>query len=290
VDTDLKSISSLVEKLTAGAEEKGDGGVTLIEALALKEREVVSLVGSGGKTTLMFRLAKDLLRKGRNVVTTTTTKILEPSREESSTLCVDSDEARLKEFVCDRIGRDHHITIAGERIGMGKLKGISPDLVTELSALPRIDYILVEADGASGRPVKAPREKEPVIPSCTTLVVAIAGMDGIGAELTEENAFQPERISRLTGIPMGGRLTDEAMVVLMTHPEGVWKGTPPSSRVIAFLNKVDVPGGVIHGRKVAQGILKRRGDSIDRVVLGQLKKAPPVVEVLIAVHAGSGPG
>jgi probable selenium-dependent hydroxylase accessory protein YqeC len=290
VGPDMKSFPFPVEKTTEGTVEEKGIGCTLVEALALKEREVISLVGAGGKTTLMFRLAEELLRKGKDVVTTTTTKIMEPSLKEAPALCVDSDEERLKDYVRNRIGQDHHITIAGERIGTGKLKGISPKLVAELSCISRIDYILVEADGASGRPVKAPREKEPVIPSCTTLVVAIAGIDGIGAELNEENTFQPERISRLTGIPLGGRLTEEAMAVLMTHPEGVGKGTPPSSRVLVFLNKADIPGGVIYGRQVAQNIFKRRGNSIDRVVLGQLKKEPPVVEVLIAARVESGPG
>ena len=96
-----------------------------------------------------------------------------------------------------------HITIARERLGSGKLKGVSPNLVNELWSSNRIDIIIIEADGAAGRPVKAPRESEPVIPTRTTLVVAILGVDGVGKELNEENVFQPERVSKITGIPAG---------------------------------------------------------------------------------------
>ena len=68
-------------------------------------------------------------------------------------------------------------------------------------------------------------------------------------ELNEENVFQPERVSKITGIPIGERLTDEAMAILMTHPEGIFKGASSLSRVVAFLNKVDIPNGMSQGKE-----------------------------------------
>ena len=59
---------------------------SLIEALALGSRELISLVGAGGKTTLMFALAEELRILNRRVVTTTTTKIVPPAPEESPRL------------------------------------------------------------------------------------------------------------------------------------------------------------------------------------------------------------
>jgi len=49
---------------------------SLSEALGLQRREMISLTGAGGKTTLMFRLAKELSLAGKKVITTTTTNIL----------------------------------------------------------------------------------------------------------------------------------------------------------------------------------------------------------------------
>jgi len=250
------------------------------ESLGLKGRELISLVGAGGKTTLMFRLASDLSSEGKKVVTTTTTKILEPSPEESPLLIVHGDEATLKQSVISRLSQCRHMTIASERLGEGKLKGISTSLVDELWGLDEVDYLIVEADGASGRPIKAPREKEPVIPSATTLVVAILGVDGEGKELNATNAFQPERISRITGIPIGEKVTDEAMAVLMTDPEGIVKGVPPAARVIVFLNKVDLRDGLVKGRRIGQKIIERRRPQIERIILGQLRTQPAVAEVI----------
>ena len=280
MDPDQKVIYSLIESFVKGTPRKEGQPGLLMASLGLKPREMISLVGAGGKTTLMFRLAKELLLNGKKVVTTTTTKIMEPVPAETAFLFVDPDEEELKQFVGRHLEQYGHLTIARERIGSGKLKGISPNLVDDLWRSNRMDYLIVEADGAAGLPVKAPREREPVIPSCTTLVVSLLGVDGVGVELNEENVFQAERVSKLTEMEMGAKMTDEAMAILVTHPEGLFKGAPSSSRVVAFLNKVDVPDGVVKGKGVAREILKKGLPQIERVVLGQLKNEPPVAEVV----------
>ncbi len=280
MDADQKIIYSIIERfVNENQKKKGPVGF-LTEALGIKTREVISLVGAGGKTTLMFRLARELSLSGKKVVTTTTTKILEPAPEETGSLLIDPDEEKIKDFVWRQLDQCRHITVATERLESGKLKGIPPNLVNELWRLHEIDAIIIEADGAAGRPVKAPRENEPVIPSSTTLIVAVLGVDGTEKELNDQNVFQPERVSEITGIPVGERLTDEAMAILMTHPEGIFKGVPPSSRVVAFLNKVDVPGGAAKAKNIAQKILDKKPQKIERIVLGQLKSEPPVAEVI----------
>jgi probable selenium-dependent hydroxylase accessory protein YqeC len=253
--------------------------LTLAESLGLGKREMISLVGAGGKTSLMFRLAAELVHGGGRVITTTTTRILEPSPEESPCLFIDSGEENLGRFIDGHLSSSRHITIARERIDSNKLRGVSSGFLGEIWATKAIEYLIVEADGAAGRPVKAPREGEPVIPSDTTLAVALLGVDGMDLELREENVFRSERVSSLTGIPMGEKMTDEAMATLVTHPVGILKGTPTSSRVAVFLNKVDTPNGMEKARKVARKILDRRHHQIERVVLGQLRRNPPVIEV-----------
>jgi probable selenium-dependent hydroxylase accessory protein YqeC len=280
MDPDQKVIASIIEKFVKETPKEGGRVGVLTESLNLKTREVISLAGAGGKTTLMFRLAKELFLAGKKVVTTTTTKILEPASGETMSLFIDLDEKELKQFVYKHLDEYRHITLARERLESGKLKGVSSDLVNDLWRSNKIDYIIIETDGAAGRPVKAPREGEPVIPSSTTLVVAILGVDGVEREINEENVFQAERVSKMTGIPVGEKMTEEAMAVLVTHPEGIFKGAPSSSRVIAFINKVDIPNGVIKAKGIAQKVIDRKHPQIERVVLGQLRNEPPVVEVI----------
>jgi probable selenium-dependent hydroxylase accessory protein YqeC len=273
MDPQHKIVYSIVERYVKGT-------AILTESLGLKKREMISLSGAGGKTTLMFRLAKELFLAGKKVVTTTTTKILEPASRETISLFIHRDEKELNQFVQKHLDEYRQITIAREKLESGKLKGVSSDLLNDLWSSNEIDYIITEADGAAGRSVKAPREGEPVIPSSTTMVVAILGVDGVGMEVIEDNVFQSKRVSKLTGIPIGEKMTEEAMAVLMTHPEGIFKGAPSSSRVISFLNKVDILNGVAKAKGMAQKIIQKKHPQIERVILGQLKSEFPIVEVI----------
>ena len=89
-------ICSTVERRVK--EEKGEEkriGI-LTESLGLGAKDVVSLAGAGGKTTLMFRLASELLLGGKKVITTTTTRILEPTSTETPSFFVHPDGERIK--------------------------------------------------------------------------------------------------------------------------------------------------------------------------------------------------
>jgi len=279
VDPNLKTVRSITEEHVENRRRTGAKEGPLSESLRLGSKEIISLVGAGGKTTLMFRLARELAAGGKRVVTTTTTRILEPSPAESSRLFVSPERGEIGRFLNEHLCSDRHITVALERLGSGKLKGIPPDFVDELSRVEGIDFIIVEADGAAGHPVKAPREGEPVIPRSTTLTVALTGVDGLGMELKEENIFRSERVSHLTSLPRGSRMTERAMAVLVTHGEGILKGTPEASRIIVFLNKVDIVDGVEKGERIARSILDQGHAGIERILLGQLKEEPPVVRI-----------
>lgn len=254
---------------------------SLSEALGLGEREMICLTGAGGKTTLMFRLAHELYLMGKKVITTTTTKIKKPSEEEAPHLYVSTDEKEIERLVSLHLQTDRHLTLAAENIMDGKLRGISPDFADFLWSLYDIDYLIIEADGAAGRPIKAPREQEPVLPKRTTLVIALLGLDGIGKELNDQNVFQTSLVSKLTGILENEKITEEGMARLFIHPQGLFKGTPPSARRIAFLNKMDVLEEMTPAHDLARVIFEKGGLEIDRVVLGQVKRGSPVVQILI---------
>ncbi|MGQ9645613.1 MAG: selenium cofactor biosynthesis protein YqeC [Thermodesulfobacteriota bacterium] len=280
MDPDQKVVYSIIERHVRGNRKEAEKPYSLIESLDLRTKEVISLVGAGGKTTLMFRLAKELFLTGKRVVTTTTTKIVEPSSKDTPCLFVHSDEEKLAQVALDHIAHFGHLTLARDRLDVGKLIGITPDLVSLLWRSNEIDMMIIEADGAAGRSAKAPREWEPVIPPVTSLVIGLLGVDGVGKELNETNHFQAERICRLTGIPLGEKMTCEGMAILIVHPEGIFKGAPELSRRVALINKVDVAGGLVWGREIGKEIFRRAGSKIERVVLAQLKREPPVAEVM----------
>lgn len=254
--------------------------MTLKEALDIKPGEVISLVGGGGKTTLMFALARELASAGNRVITTTTTKILEPLSSETPLLLLEADEQEMIGRLLQNLADYGHITLARERLASGKLKGISPELVVELARLNQVSCIIVEADGAAQRSLKAPNLTEPVIPDATSLVIPVVGIDALGCRLTGENVFRPEVVSKLLGLPLGEVISAESIAFLVTHPRGIIKGSPGGARIIPFINKVDLDRGLSRGRDLAGRILAMRHPRIKRVVLGQVQSPEPVMEVI----------
>jgi len=252
----------------------------LKEALDIRPGEVVSLVGGGGKTTLMFALARELTSGGDFVVTTTTTKILEPSPSETPILILETDEGELMRLLLENLDKHRHVTLATEKLDSGKLNGISPEFVVRLSGLRQVSFIVVEADGAAHRSLKAPNPTEPVIPINTSLVIPVVGVDAVGCRLTEKDVFRPEIVSNLLGLPLGEVISPDAIAFLVTHHQGIIKGSPERARIIPFINKMDLEGGLSKGRDLADKVLAVRHPQIERVVLGQAQSAEPVKEVV----------
>ena len=242
-----------------------------LEAFGLTYGEVIALVGAGGKTTLMFRLAKELAREGGLAVTGTTTKILAPSPEESEILLLDMEEALLEKVAQSR-GRHRVITVARRSLDSGKLEGITPALVDRLAQLDGLSGVIVEADGSARRSLKAPNGTEPVIPESTTLVIAVAGMDSLGCPLDDQHVFRAAIAADLLGLPLGARVGPKEVAGLVTHPQGIAKGTPAGARVVPFLNQVDLEGDLGPARATARSILAAGHPQIQRVVVGEARK------------------
>jgi probable selenium-dependent hydroxylase accessory protein YqeC len=263
--------------------KKGDGGQEprgIVQTLALGSQEIVSLVGGGGKTTLMFTLARELREQGAKVITTTTTKIFEPLGEETPAVIIEEDHVQAMTSVKEGLLHHGHVTFAARRFPKGKIGGVGPALIASMARELPIDHIIVEADGARRLPLKAPGAQEPVIPSATTLVIPMVGIDALGRPLGEETAFRPERIAVLTGTRLGGPITPELIALVMVHPQGLMKGAPPQARMIPVINKVETTAGLTGARAVAREVLEKGSKQIERVVLSRLFFQHPIIEIM----------
>lgn len=195
--------------------------LTLSEALGITPG-ITAFVGGGGKTTAILRLAKELSGNGR-VLVATTTRIYPPELP----LLIDPGEAALR-----------HAFDAHPVVAVGSVQGAKLGPPTGLDKLFSLcDYALIEADGARGLPLKAPAAHEPVIPERANLVVAVAGMDGIGRSVSA--VHRSELYAALIGKPMDAIVTPEDAALVLTHPNGQLKNTRCEWR--ALLNKADDP-------------------------------------------------
>ena len=252
----------------------------LIEALDANAHQVISLVGAGGKTSLMFALAGELASNGISVITTTTTKILEPSSLETPFLILESNEGKMVKLVLQNLGKYRQITLAMGRLSSGKLKGVTSDFILRLARLDQVSHIIVEADGADRKPLKAPNPSEPVVPGNTSLLIPVIGIDALGTRLTDKNVFRPEIFSNLTGLPLGDIVTAEAIALSITRPNGLIRRSPSQARIIPFINKVDLEHQLSKAKNLAKKILAAKNPRIMEVVLGQAQLPDPVLEVI----------
>ncbi|MCX5823443.1 MAG: selenium cofactor biosynthesis protein YqeC [Deltaproteobacteria bacterium] len=251
--------------------------MTLVQAFSIGEKEVISLVGGGGKTTLLYALGRELSALRCGTILTTTTKILEPEPSPFFRQFLSPELSAVKKWVTEHIHRHQCLLLARGRLPNGKLEGICPEWVEELFCVDGVSTIVNEADGSAGRPLKAPRDGEPVIPDNTTLLVPVMGIDGMGCPLNEERVFRSAIASRLLNLPIGSTVTEDAIVRLMM--EWIKRG-PAGARIVPLINKVDIPGGLEKAQKLARYLLSVDPTRIRRVVLGQLQQLPAVKGVM----------
>ena len=242
---------------------------SLADALCVGRGDLVSLVGGGGKTTLMYRLAGELRSRGLRAAAATTTKIREPEGGSAARfVSAPTYEALLAGVSATREGFP---VLGRERLPTGKVVGVPPEWCDRAVADGVLESLVVEADGAARRPVKAPEAWEPVVPAGTTVFAAVVGLSCLGKPLDAEVVFRPERFSVVTGLEGGLPLTAVALARLFLSGEGLLKGRPADARAVAFLNQADVVGATGAVAELVPSIL-RPGSPYERVVLGSLAR------------------
>ncbi len=251
--------------------------MTAEESLSLQGREVISLIGGGGKTTLMFALGRELSSSRKGILLTTTTKIWEPAPSSSFALCLTDELSPMGKWVQENLNSYPFLLVACRRMDDGKLQGIPPQWVHSLHSINGLSTILVEADGAAGRSLKAPREGEPVWPPDTTLALPVIGIDAVGCPLDERHVFRSRIAMEILRKAEGTQVTEEMIAQLISES---LKSKPEIARVIPFINKTDLPGGPEKGRSLAQTLLRSQRLKCERVILSQAQ-SPSIINDII---------
>ncbi len=252
----------------------------LREALRLGRGELLALIGAGGKTTTMFRLASEGREAGEKVLVTTTTKIFKPTRPHVDRLFLVEDLEALR-------SQTAHIKApviigAGAAIGAdNKLLGLAPEWLDRLHAAQLFDTLLVEADGAASREFKIPSENEPVIPKSSSTVIWAMAIKVLGRAWDSRFVHRIERALALLGVAPGSCITREHIVRLVTHPLGCLKGIPEHCRKIALINQADTSEEIAQAKELGQ-LLAPLG--FERIVITSYLSDPPVKEILSPPH------
>lgn len=222
---------------------------------------IISFVGSGGKTTALFQLAKQFQSQ---VILTTTTHLATWQTKLADYHVIANNVDDLKNFQNEGM-----ILITGN-IEDEKVSSVNTDIQNWLHVYSKSKNIslLIEADGSRQKPLKSPAEHEPPIPEFTDIVIYVIGLSAIGKKLNDEHIHRPEIFSQLTNLPINESITPESIITALTHPQGGLKNIPPNAKRIALLNQADTPELQSVGGSMAQHLLSH----FDSVLVGSLQQ------------------
>jgi probable selenium-dependent hydroxylase accessory protein YqeC len=224
-------------------------------------------------------LARDLKAQGKKVAISTTTFIFYPEKNQVDRFFVEEDQEKL----LMRLGQNtwnHEMIGFGKRVTLGhKVKGIHGESMDEVYQGQYFDYMLVEADGAKRKPLKAPAAHEPVIPSLTTMVIVVIGMDACGALLNEENVHRPHMVSKITQIPIGKALTSDGIATLVTDNRGSMKDIPLQSRIFLLINKVNCQERYGLAQEIAYKVRQKEKRTIEKILLCDMLAKQQILKI-----------
>jgi probable selenium-dependent hydroxylase accessory protein YqeC len=199
----------------------------LWQACGLDTSRPVAVVGGGGKTTVVFELAREAREAGLDGTITTTTRMWMPS------------EPWLEVVLWGQAGqspngwRFYAATAEGH-----KALGLTGSQAAELAAA-RPGPFLIEADGSKGRPLKIHRVDEPVLPSCDHQALAVFGMSALGRAWSEDVVHRGSQRDALIGVEEMAELLSAMLIRL-------------PQRAVVLLNQADEPRQLEACRKLSQ--------------------------------------
>lgn len=235
--------------------------LSLARTLRISSFLSVAFVGAGGKSTAMFQLAREL---SPPVIVSATSHLgvwQIPLVDKHSILRTKGDFQKFS---------PKGIILVTSEIEGDRTNGLDFEAISwlhefcENNAIP----LLIEADGSREKPLKAPGKHEPPIPDFVQMVVVVAGLNGLGKPLDEVTVHRPEIFANLSGLRLGDKITPEALIRVLTHPEGGLKNIPPNAFRKPLLNQADTPGLRAQANAMAKGLLP----AYHSVVVASLKE------------------
>lgn len=219
--------------------------LSLSQALRISNSSIVAFVGAGGKTSAMFRVARELAP----ALVTTSTHLGELQAGLADIHFIWEPDAsipaqcRNRDYIEMEAQLGSGITLVTGILDVEtqRYRGLTPPQLEKLGQLAGYHDLplLIEADGARQKALKAPGEHEPAIPVFVDLVVVVAGLNGLHKTLGADVVHRPKIFGSLSGLKEGETITPLALAKVLTHLNGGLRNIPPKARRVVLLNQAD---------------------------------------------------
>ena len=203
-----KGFNLLMRGETVGTTKSGE----ISDLLDISSGSLISVVGCGGKTSLIELLASENIEK--KVLVSTTTKTF-PMISDTVILC-DTLKSSIK----------HEPQAGVQCLGQynernGKLEALPEHILVDM--VPHYDIVLMEADGSRWLPCKGWRDNEPVIHYFSTHTVGVVTMGALGKAAAKDCVHHLPEFLSLTGLYEGDIITEQALEDMVCLPGGMFK-------------------------------------------------------------------
>ncbi len=195
--------------------------MNLWEAIPIEQPGILACTGAGGKTSLLQTLAKEGSSCYFPVILSTTTKMFFHQIEKFMPI-ISNDYEIGASRIAAQLATGTSAAWVNSREG-DKCLGVPALWLDRLAAANPSSQLLVEADGARSRLIKAPAAYEPVIPFSTTITAGVLNLQALGQPLDERVAHRPELISSLLNKSLGEKLEALDFAAIALHEQGIFK-------------------------------------------------------------------
>lgn len=222
--------------------------------LNIRPPQCVSIMGAGGKSTLMNRLADELIVLGRTVVLSATTNYHRPKALQSEQILLIRDTPDWPDRLKTLAQRWNRLLALHHDLGNDMVKGIDIAAVQIIQEQIPDAIVILKTDGARKRWFKAPNQAEPVIPPWSQLCITVVNCEILGQPLTGGLVHRPERVAELTGLRLGDPITPEAVGRVLTHPSAYTPKIPSGARRVIYISHVRSPEALAQASHIASCI------------------------------------
>lgn len=221
---------------------------------------IIAITGAGGKTTLMYELAKHLQSQGKRVLVTTTTHIYQP---DTKVFCRSIQD-------CQNCWAEGRYAVWAQEAGNGKLCALDE---SDFERLSIADVVLVEADGAKHMPCKVPASHEPQIPRQADVVIGVMGLSAIGKPISE-SCFRPLDVAGFLNCKPEHLVSPDDLAKILASENGTRKDVGGRA-YYAVLNQCDTLSHLEYG---ADALRLLSGSRVPAVMTCFQSKYLPEVE------------
>ena len=231
--------------------------------IVIREKDIISIVGAGGKTSLMYALGEEL--KNKKVLLSTTTKILPPRFDEVDFYGI----GQVAYLDISKNIKSGSFLYANSLTKEGKVDSIPLEYIKKLKE--DFDYIILESDGSKRKPLKGWKKDEPVISKETTITIGVFDITTLNKLVNENLVYRIKEFLEISKAREEKVLKDEHIVNMIFNEEGLFKNSV--GRKILFINKVENKENEKVLNKLIDKINEKNKEKrlIERIVYGSIK-------------------